>query len=104
VHERAGFAADLNQASGSGTAAAAGTEPQAGPAEDGTPDTGDPGGGVMDLGDTRRAILDAVSHLVIEGGPGSGKTTIALLKAARTLETLDPERGPADDQAVRVRR
>jgi DNA helicase II / ATP-dependent DNA helicase PcrA len=45
----------------------------------------------MDLDDTRRAILDAAGHLLIEGGPGSGKTTIALLKAARTLESLEPE-------------
>ena len=47
--------------------------------------------GVMDLDETRRAILDTVGHLLIEGGPGSGKTTIALLKAARTVETLEPE-------------
>ena len=45
----------------------------------------------MELDDTRRAILGAAGHLLIEGGPGSGKTTIALLKAARTLETLQPE-------------
>jgi DNA helicase II / ATP-dependent DNA helicase PcrA len=45
----------------------------------------------MDLDDNRRAILDAAGHLLIGGGPGSGKTTIALLKAARTLETLEPE-------------
>ena len=45
----------------------------------------------MELDDTRRAFLDAAGHLLIEGGPGSGKTTIALLKAARTLETLQPE-------------
>ena len=46
---------------------------------------------MMELDDTRHAILDAAGHLLIEGGPGSGKTTIALLKAARTLETLQPE-------------
>ena len=46
---------------------------------------------VMDLDDTRLAILDADGQLLIQGGPGSGKTTIALLKAARTLERLEPE-------------
>jgi DNA helicase II / ATP-dependent DNA helicase PcrA len=45
----------------------------------------------MDLDPSRCAILDAVGHLLIGGGPGSGKTTIALLKAARTLENLEPE-------------
>ncbi|MGH3201328.1 MAG: UvrD-helicase domain-containing protein [Streptosporangiaceae bacterium] len=45
----------------------------------------------MELDGTRYAILDAAGHLLIEGGPGSGKTTIALLKAARTVETLESE-------------
>ena len=45
---------------------------------------------VMDLDDTRLAILDADGPLLIQGGPGSGKTTIALLKAARTLESWTP--------------
>lgn len=45
----------------------------------------------MELDATRRAILAADGHLLIEGGPGSGKTTIALLKAARMLATLEPE-------------
>lgn len=45
----------------------------------------------MELDDARRAILDVAGHLLVEGGPGSGKTTIALLKAARTLESLEPE-------------
>ena len=45
---------------------------------------------VMDLDDTRLAILDADGQLLIQGGPGSGKTTIALLKAARTLESWTP--------------
>jgi DNA helicase II / ATP-dependent DNA helicase PcrA len=45
----------------------------------------------MDIDDTRRDILRADGHLLIEGGPGSGKTTIALLKAARTVENLEAE-------------
>ena len=72
-------------------ATAAEPEAQASPAEGDHPEAGGPGRGVMELDDTRRAILDAAGHLLIEGGPGSGKTTIALLKAARTLETLQPE-------------
>ena len=40
----------------------------------------------------RRAILDGGGHMLVVGGPGSGKTTIALLKARRTvLERLQPE-------------
>ena len=40
----------------------------------------------------RRAILDGGGHMLVVGGPGSGKTTIALLKARRTvLERLRPE-------------
>lgn len=45
---------------------------------------------VMDLDYTRLAILDADGQLLIQGGPGSGKTTIALLNAARTLESWTP--------------
>jgi len=45
----------------------------------------------MELDDTRKEILAANGHLLIEGGPGCGKTTIALLTARQTLDTLDPE-------------
>ena len=40
----------------------------------------------------RRAILDGSGHMLVVGGPGSGKTTIALLKARRAvLERLRSE-------------
>lgn len=45
----------------------------------------------LSLNDTRRAILAAPGHLLIQGGPGCGKTTIALLKAAAFADTLEPE-------------
>jgi DNA helicase-2/ATP-dependent DNA helicase PcrA len=34
----------------------------------------------------RQSILDATGPVLVTGGPGSGKTTIALLKAKRTIE------------------
>lgn len=42
----------------------------------------------LDLDEARRAILAAPGHLLIEGGPGCGKTTIALWKARETLPRL----------------
>ena len=45
----------------------------------------------MDIDEIRRDILETGGHLLIEGGPGSGKTTIALLKAARAAENLESE-------------
>ena len=46
----------------------------------------------FDICNQRRAILGNVGHMLVQGGPGSGKTTIALLKARRTvLERLQPE-------------
>src|SRR4051794_623285 len=35
----------------------------------------------------RKALLQETSKLLILGGPGSGKTTIALVKAAGDIET-----------------
>lgn len=45
----------------------------------------------MQLDDTRGEILASSGHLLIEGGPGCGKTTIALIKAATVLDSLEPE-------------
>lgn len=46
----------------------------------------------FDICDKRRAILSGVGHMLVLGGPGSGKTTIALLKARRmVLERLKSE-------------
>ena len=45
----------------------------------------------MHLDDTRKEILAAHGHLLVEGGPGCGKTTIALLTARETVLTLAPE-------------
>ena len=42
--------------------------------------------------DKRLAILEGSGHMLVLGGPGSGKTTIALLKTRRgVLERLKPE-------------
>ena len=40
----------------------------------------------MDLTDTHRTIMEATGHLLVTGGPGSGKTTISIIKAASIAE------------------
>ncbi|GEP61036.1 UvrD-helicase domain-containing protein [Reyranella soli] len=40
----------------------------------------------MDLTKPQQAILDASGHLLITGGPGAGKTTIAILKAGQLAQ------------------
>jgi DNA helicase-2/ATP-dependent DNA helicase PcrA len=44
----------------------------------------------LELGQIREAILAPEGHLFVTGGPGSGKTTIALLKAKRLFPNLKP--------------
>ena len=44
----------------------------------------------IDLDEKRKAILDAEGHILVLGGPGSGKTTIALLKAKAQYPLLLP--------------
>ena len=44
----------------------------------------------LELCDKRKAILAQDGHLLVCGGPGSGKTTIALLKAQRLVPHLCP--------------
>ena len=40
----------------------------------------------MKLTDGQRQIMEASGHLLVSGGPGSGKTTISILKAAQIIE------------------
>jgi DNA helicase-2/ATP-dependent DNA helicase PcrA len=42
---------------------------------------------MIDLTDVQKAILAQTGHLLVTGGPGSGKTTIAILKAAKIAES-----------------
>jgi DNA helicase-2/ATP-dependent DNA helicase PcrA len=44
----------------------------------------------FDLCDKRKAIIAQEGHLLVLGGPGSGKTTIALLKAKQLCARLAP--------------
>lgn len=45
----------------------------------------------VELDDKRKEILAADGHLIIEGGPGCGKTTIALLKGQKHIADLAAE-------------
>lgn len=49
----------------------------------------------LNICEKRQSILDAAGHSLVTGGPGCGKTTIALLKAMRRIET-----GLLDGQSV----
>ena len=40
----------------------------------------------MQLTEKQLEIMDANGHLLVTGGPGSGKTTISILKAAKIAE------------------
>ncbi|MCU1325346.1 MAG: UvrD/REP helicase [Bryobacterales bacterium] len=47
---------------------------------------------VVDLTPTQKEIMEAGGHLLITGGPGSGKTTVSILKAAKIArESLPAE-------------
>lgn len=40
--------------------------------------------------ESRQSVIDEQGHALVIGGPGSGKTTLALLKSKEILETLSP--------------
>lgn len=42
---------------------------------------------MLQLSEKQKCALSAVGHILIQGGPGSGKTTIALLKAKTIVES-----------------
>jgi DNA helicase II / ATP-dependent DNA helicase PcrA len=44
----------------------------------------------FEIGPKRQAVIDAEEHVLVLGGPGAGKTTLALLKAKSLLPTLKP--------------
>lgn len=45
----------------------------------------------MEIDEPRLGILAARGHVLVQGGPGCGKTTIALLKASAVAQNLKPE-------------
>lgn len=40
----------------------------------------------MKLTDKQQSVLDSENHLLVIGGPGSGKTTVSILKAAQVID------------------
>lgn len=44
----------------------------------------------MKLSEKQEEVLDAEGHLLVIGGPGAGKTTISILKAAKVAAALRP--------------
>ena len=47
---------------------------------------------MIELTDNQKNVLTASGHLLVAGGPGSGKTTVSILKAAQVAENeLAPE-------------
>jgi DNA helicase-2/ATP-dependent DNA helicase PcrA len=44
----------------------------------------------FDLSDDQKQIIDAEGHLLVVGGPGSGKTTVSILKAEKIATQLKP--------------
>ena len=45
---------------------------------------------MIELTDTLARIIRSTGHLLVTGGPGSGKTTVAILKAAQVVSQLRP--------------
>lgn len=45
---------------------------------------------MLELSEERQAIVSHAGHLLIKGGPGSGKTTISIVKAEGLVATLKP--------------
>jgi DNA helicase-2/ATP-dependent DNA helicase PcrA len=44
----------------------------------------------FEICEKRQAVIDAEGHILVLGGPGAGKTTLALLKAKPLIARLDP--------------
>ena len=47
----------------------------------------------LDLDETRKGIVAQSGHVLVRGGPGSGKTTVALLKAKQRCVSLQTGQG-----------
>lgn len=45
---------------------------------------------MLELCDKRKAIIAQAGHLLVLGGPGRGKTTLALFKAQSRFAALKP--------------
>ena len=46
---------------------------------------------MLELSDEQKRVMEAQGNLLVQGGPGSGKTTVAILKAGKIVsDALQP--------------
>ena len=58
---------------------------------------------MVQLTDVQKEVIQASGHQLVTGGPGSGKTTVSILKAAKIAFIIEPHvrfKGEIGEQAT----